>query len=92
MDIVERLVKLADECLIADDAYTGDGAMFHEAAEEIRKLRAALREIEEQATAWRPPRYSWFGETAHAALAPPPQREYDPNVAPCDDAEFGMKP
>jgi hypothetical protein len=21
-----------------------------------------------------------------------PDREYDPNVAPCDDAEFGMKP
>jgi len=20
------------------------------------------------------------------------EREYDPNVAPCDDAEFGMKP
>lgn len=27
---------------------------------------------------------------ARAALAP--EREYDPNVAPCDDAEFGMKP
>jgi hypothetical protein len=24
--------------------------------------------------------------------APANEREYDPNVAPCDDAEFGMKP
>jgi len=29
-------------------------------------------------------------EQIEAALTP--QREYDPNVALCDDAEFGMKP
>ena len=30
--------------------------------------------------------------TAEYSEQPDDERDYDPNVAPCDDAEFGMKP
>ena len=73
-DIVERL----EEAARYEEANGWVGPpLAREAANEIRRLQAenerlkeALRAIEEQATAWRPPRYSWFGETAHAALVP----------------------
>lgn len=35
---------------------------------ENEMLRAALQEIEREATAWKRPRYSWFGERARRAL------------------------
>jgi len=33
-------------------------------------------------------RWTLIGDAARAAR----ERKYDPNVAPCDDAEFGMEP
>jgi hypothetical protein len=61
---------------------------YHEVA-YVRRLEAALREIAAKRKLDAVAAAS-MQAIARAALAP--EREYDPNVAPCDDAEFGMKP
>ena len=64
-----------------------------EAAAEIERLRAALQEI--TGLCKREPANPFLADkmdrVAIAALTSG-EREYDPKMNPCDDAEFGMKP
>jgi hypothetical protein len=56
---------------------------------EIKRLLALVKKYEdEQGAACR----AYREAAARRALENKPEREYDPDVAPCDDAEFGMKP
>jgi hypothetical protein len=76
-----------------------------EAAAEIERLQAALpseRELTEllrskmcgphQECDEQTPCSCRDGAKAVLARLSSGEREYDPDVAPCDDAEFGMKP
>jgi hypothetical protein len=64
-----------------------------EAADEIERLRAALQAITDlcKTSPANPFLADDMDRIAYAALNIQ-QREHDPNIAPCDDAEFGMKP
>lgn len=74
-----------------------DGDEVEAVADFIRSYRIAKARVEELT---RPDRRNLkVGELPEStvqalreAVSRPDQREYDPDVAPCDDAEFGMKP
>lgn len=97
MDIVERL-RMAATTATNDDVThpSSEKRKRHVArvdallagADEIERLRAALQKIKDQCERGGP------RDTYNAAVHALEQaaREHDPNVAPCDDAEFGMKP
>jgi len=82
-DLIERLRYPAFE-------HAGT-AVMEEAADHIEALEAALRKIANMdPRSIRADDLGRAARIAHTALVP--EREYDPNVEPCDDAEFGMKP
>ena len=78
-DIVERLRELAHE-------YHQHRPYYTEAAHEIERLRKEMHVAYLQAAEINRLR------ALIDQLRSKQEREYDPDVAPCDDAEFGMKP
>lgn len=106
MDIVERLHRAGrfesaldhTDCLEAAEAIrklrATQAKILDGAHNQIKALQAENERLREQLQ--RAERFIALAprnfdlEPLRAALGS--QREYDPNVAPCDDAEFGMKP
>jgi septal ring factor EnvC (AmiA/AmiB activator) len=63
--LVDDLSKQIDDRATEIERLTAENEQLRQQRDA---LLAALREIEKQATANKPPRYSWFGETAYDAI------------------------
>ncbi|WP_316176203.1 hypothetical protein [Bradyrhizobium sp. SZCCHNRI1073] len=66
IDIVERLRFDAARC--ETQFSKGVAGNIEEAAAEIERLRAALKDIQAQAVGVKPPRHSWYYDRAEEAL------------------------
>jgi hypothetical protein len=59
----------------------------NDAADEIERLRAALKDIQAKAVSFRPPRFTWFYDRAEEALTGVKDAELDTDEK--EDAENG---
>ncbi len=66
IDIVDRLRFDATRC--EAQFSKGVAGNITEAAEEIERLRAALKDIQKEAVTLKPPRHTWYYDRAQNAL------------------------
>lgn len=60
--------KMTDVLWRLRDLSPGYGNIIRDAVDEIERLREALKDIQREAMAFKPPRHSWYYDRAQNAL------------------------